>query len=302
MSEQDLEKIKEQINNNIDKIVKLRGVNREDLISELKEIMGMESLDEYPQEVKLAYASRILTIRYLTKETTKSYTKIIPFGVTGKRKTRAGVWRASIYAIVKDGSSDKPERKEIVCTGAESDIPEKVELFKLYNNIRLEDKFYFLSATPSTRFDNPQDVEGDPLDFLQNVCKFPKLNSLRDVLTNLSTLVDGYVDNMDMRIIEAITVRGSKGLRKDGSYFAVYDIKDESLGLEEEVVKIDGKDVIVPSKISAWVPPRFLKYDTESILTFLGTITLNVETKIPTINAVTVLPSGIVRELKESED
>lgn len=297
------EEITKILNEKIDQISQKTGLKREDLINEVNEVANDKHLADYPQDERLAYAVRIIHTRHISKEPTKEVSKFIPFGIRDKRKTANG-WRAEIYALMREEGEANWSKKEIICEGVFSDMPASLQLFSLYENVRVEDRYYSYGVLPSTKFDatNAKPFE-DELEFLQKYCKFPRLTTLRELLTHRTKIgEDGYPERMDMYIVSGITKRYRKGIRKkDNSPYGIYEIADESLGMEEEQVIIEGKELIIPTRITVWTPLRFIKWERESELSFLGNVLIHPDKKEPYVNAYCAFPSGIVKEIVSEE-
>lgn len=285
----------------ISTISKQRGVSEDVLIKEFEEICNTGNVKDYPDDQKFPYAGNILWVRYMSKEPTKEFSLVVPFGVNERRMTKSG-FRGEIYALVQEPNGSGVV-KEIVCKGSESELPNKLELYKVYKGIQLTDRG-FLEASPTTKFNTPGSLpsDTDEIGFLTKFCKFKKLSELRDMATNPSKVdSQGYSEKTDMRIISGMTARFSKGERKNKSQFGVYNIKDDSLGLESQPTTVNGQPIVIPSTITVWVPHRFALYDTESELSFVGTIQIGRRDKMPFMNAYAVIPSGIVREIGGEE-
>lgn len=289
--------IPDRIKEKISTISKLRGVSEEVLKKDFEEICGSGNVADYPDDQKFPYAGNVLWVRYMSKEPTKEFSLVIPFGVNERRMTKSGL-RGEIYALVQEPNGSGVVR-EIVCKGSESELPKSIELYKIYKGVQLTDRG-FLELSPTTRFDSPGPLpsDTDELGFLIKFCKFKKLSELKDMATNPSKVDEqGYAEKTDMRIISGTTARFSKGERKNKSQFGVYNVKDDSLGLESKTAKVNGQMLVTPSTITVWVQSRFAIYDTESELTFVGTIQIGKKDRTPFMNAYSVIPTGIFREI-----
>jgi len=279
--------VTKEIKEKIEKISKLRDVSEEELLKSFEEICNTKNLQEYPEDQRIPYAGRILWTRYMSKEPTKKYT-VIPYGVEERRVLRSG-------------------ESQINCKGKDVEIPSTLELYNIYQGVELTDRLYFLELSTNAKFNSAKPLSMDDLEFLKRYCKFPTLVNLREVATHPSKTEGGYVVRDDAYIIQGISIRFKKrGKRADGSEYSLYVIKDDSLGIENEVIKVRGKgedneeiiqEVVIPTSITVWVPSRFVLYDKESELGFVGTIGINKKDKTPSMNAYYVFPAGIVREI-----
>jgi len=297
--------VTKEIKEKIEKISKLRDVSEEELLKSFEEICNTKNLQEYPEDQRIPYAGRILWTRYMSKEPTKKYT-VIPYGVEERRVLRSGESQSKIYAMVQE-EGGKLEMKEINCKGKDVEIPSTLELYNIYQGVELTDRLYFLELSTNAKFNSAKPLSMDDLEFLKRYCKFPTLVNLREVATHPSKTEGGYVVRDDAYIIQGISIRFKKrGKRADGSEYSLYVIKDDSLGIENEVIKVRGKgedneeiiqEVVIPTSITVWVPSRFVLYDKESELGFVGTIGINKKDKTPSMNAYYVYPAGIVREI-----
>lgn len=204
---------------------------------------------------------------------------------------------------MKEDGSTKNEKKQIVCTGkTDSEIPSTINIMKTYANLKLTDRGYFVEIPSNMKLPDSQPIPGgvDNLTFLEKYCGCRKLENLRDMAANQSAIDDkGYADRFDLYIIKGIVIRQNKGERKDGTRYGVYTIKDESLTQEAEIVEVNGEEIVIPPVITVWTPPRFITYDKESELAFVGTIGIRKDTKEVLMNAIAVMPAGIVIEMSE---
>ena len=273
-----------------------RGIELERIIREYKNVLSSEKVQRQKgtDEDKKIWAGKIVFSRFMTKEPTSVFSMVVPIGITEprlKRGTENKVenMRATMFAAVKNGK--KFEVKEIVFNGKLAALVQKIKLLRVYQKVKLYDRGYFIEAGEDTKFDNPQKFKMTEEEFLTKICKFPKLSSLRDMITHTSKYDGGYIDRTDMYLIEGLVRRGFK---------KGYAIKDESLPYEEEAVKIEGNTIIVPQTITVWIPSRFYRWDEDSELAFLGTIDIGKNDRKPFMNAVLVYPVGFVVEFKSS--
>ena len=232
---------------------------------------------------RYSYCLRVIYVRYAAKPPTKQYT-IIPFGYTEPRTAKSsGVRQSRIYAIVRAPGS-KPEKRVILCRGTLADLVYDVELFNAYNNVELAEFGNLLMAVNTTKFENPKTVPVDPLQFMiKHVGAIPI--KIADAPYKLSRKQGGFVDELDLRLLRAIVVRYNRGKRPDGSEWAVYTVADDSI--EEQKVTPEG--IVIPTQFTVWVPASMMKYDIDSELAFVGTVTLGSD-KVPFMNAICVIP------------
>jgi len=273
-----------------------RGVPFDKLVEEYKQVLGSEKVRKQKgdEKAKKIWAARIVFSRWMSKEPVSEHSIVIPFGITEPRvkkgaENKVENMRASVFAAIKNGDNKKFEVKEIVFRGKLVSIVQRIKLLRAYQNVKLYDRSYFIEAGEDTKFENPQKIKMTEEQILTKICKFPKLERLIDTVSHKSNYNGGYIDRMDMYLIEGIVRRKFK---------RGYAIKDESLPFEEKAVQVGNEKVIVPQTLTVWIPKRFYRWDEDSELAFLGTIDIGKEDRKPFMNAVLVYPSGFAPELK----
>jgi len=298
------EDLKKNATEEIQKISQTRSIAVEDLQKEYMQELNDKSIAEYDLAARASYAVQVLWSLHMRKPPTVMCELVIPFGVRESYRTKAGERRAELQAYVKE-EGGKGELKEIVCVSTFSVLPSKVELLRGYRNVVLTTRAQgaWLEIGSETKFNNPVDIGISPEDWFTKKVGFPKLSSLREMATYQSKVDDNsYALKFSQFVIEGMVVRQYKGLRKDQSVMANYTIKDMSLGFEEEVIQdASGVKAILPSDITIWVPPRFLMWNTNSQLAFVGNISLDKKTHIPSMNATYVYPAGIAIPMEEKK-
>jgi hypothetical protein len=297
-------KISENIKANIKKISEKRSISKSELEKELLEISNREYVQTYPETERLHYAMRLLWSKHMSKGTVKEFNLIVPIGVTEKRKTRGGNWRSEIYFLVRVEEKEYAV-KEAVCTGTLSGFSSEIELFKAYTDVKLSDKSGFVEISSTDELKNGSIISEnfDEIEFLEDYCKYKRVETLDKMPTSLSKLNDGgYIEKTSMYIISGIVTQCSKGVRKDDSKYGVYSINDMSLDPEDTTIETeDGVTIILPSEITIWIAPRFVKYDKESEVAFLGNIQVNKNNEV-FMNAVVAIPDGLVIEIEEEKE
>jgi hypothetical protein len=233
------------------------------------------------------YVLEVLTVRYKSQLPTIEVA-VIPFGITDIRITPQGPI-SRIYAILQKRGESRAQIGVIVNRGQQANLVDEVQLFYLYKSVRLSqfssDSNVFFS-TQLTRFDDPQPFPDDPLSLLK---KIGVVNlKIAETPYKLSKRIgedSKYVDEFDLRGVSGIVVRYNTGKRPSGTDWALYVISDDSVA--EEQVTPEG--YIVPSQLTVWVPRRFLKYDIDSKIYCVGTLSLS-DRKEPFMNAIYVHP------------
>ena len=298
------EEIKKNALEEIQKISQTRDIAVEDLQKEYIQALNDESIKDYDIALRAPYAVQVLWTLHMRKPPTVTCELVVPFGVRESYRTRSGERRAEIQAYVKP-EGGKGELKEITCVSTFSVLPSRIELLRGYRSVVLQSRAQgaWLEVGSETKFNNPLDIGVSPEEWFTKRLLFPKLSSLREMATYQSKLdANGYTERFSQFVVEGMVVRSYKGLRKDQSLMANYTIKDMSLGFEEEVIQdATGVRAILPSDITIWVPPRFLRWNTNSQLAFVGTISLDKKSHIPSMNATYVYPAGIAIPMEEKK-
>lgn len=264
------------------------NIKAEDLKKQYWEIFKDPFIQSDPQftnnKDRHAYAIRVLWVRIAAQPPTKGYI-VIPFGIREPRTAKSsGITQSRIYVMVK-GLKKRLEKKVIVCKGAFSGLCNDVRLFHAYKT-ELSAFTTIFFASSKTKFTNPKPLPVEPTKFLvEHVGASPIKIAKTPYKPSKKDKTGRYTDEFDLRLIKGIVLRYNKGKRADGSDWAVYTVSDESIGKER--VTPNGK--IIPSQFTVWVPSSMMKYDTESELLFLGTVSLTAE-KEPQMNAIAVIP------------
>ena len=288
----------------IKRVSEKRTIPVEKLIVEYDKIIEEKKVQRQTggEEAKAIWAGKILFNRFMSKEPVTTYKMLIPFGTTEPRlkkdaEDKIENMRATMFAAVeitkiKDGKKVKSwEVKEMVFNGKYATMVRNIKMIRAYSNVKLYDKGYFIEVGDGTKFDAPQKLRMSEEDFITKICKLPKLDKLSDVITHKSRIeTTGYADKTDMYLIEGMVVRGFK---------KGYAIKDESLEYEEKTIKVGNDTIILPQTLTVWIPSRFYKWDEDSELAFVGTISIGQQDNKPVMNAVLAYPAGFVCELPE---
>lgn len=116
------------------------------------------------------------------------------------------------------------------------------------------------------------------------ILKIPKAENIREAIIK-ATITDYYI----------CSVEGMVQKEKIIDNRSFYEIRDETIGYEDKVVKIENRQFVVPSKLTIEVPIKFLKWDEDSELGFLGIIKIG-RNKVPFMEAFFVYPAGFVCE------
>ena len=280
----------------IKRVSEKRSIPLEKVVSEYIKIFETERVQKQPggDKEKAVWAGKILFNKLMSKEPITTYAMMIPFGTTEPRlikdsEDKIENMRSTMFAAVKVSPDKSFEVKEITFRGKYAAMVQTIKMIRAYSNVKLYNKGYFIEAGEDTKFGSPQKLKMSEEDFITKVCKLPKLDKLSDVVTHKSVIKDdGYTDRADMYLIEGMVQRGFK---------KGYAIKDETLEYEEKLIKVAGEEIILPQMLTVWVPSRFYKWDEDSELAFLGTISIGQDDKKPVMNAVLAYPAGFVCEI-----
>lgn len=263
-------------------------VDIDSVTKEYFDIYNSEFVQTDPQfktdDEKHAYCMRAIWVKYASAMPTKEF-EIIPIGFRAPRRSKSdNVWRSTIYALIK--ASDKLEKATIFATGKHSFIVENISPFCGYK-VRLaawaKDR---LSVTNLTKFNSPKLLSVNPIEILKKFLNVKEVK-LADTPFEISRMKDEkFVDEWDLKLIRGIVLNFGEGGDEETGRWAYYIISDDTATGEERMTK-DG--IIIPNRMFVWVPPQFLKYDRDSELAFLGTITLTSD-KEPRMNAISVIP------------
>jgi len=295
MKEEDIPK---EVSESIKRISEKRSIPLEKVIVEYERVLVSDKIQgwDVPDIERAKVAGKILFKDFMFKEPVTTYSMVIPIGTTEPRLKKGAKdivenMRSTMFAAVR--VTDEPfEVKEVVFNGEQATRVQEIQMIRVYSNVKLYDKGFFIEVGDDTKFDNPQKLKNmSEEDVITKICKLPKLDKLSDVVTHRSRREDtGYIDRTDMYLVEGMVQRGFK---------KGYAIKDESLEYEEKSVKVAGETIILPQTLTVWVPSRFYKWDEDSELAFLGTIDIGRQDKKPIMNAVLAYPVGFVCEIPQ---
>ncbi|HDN17489.1 MAG TPA: hypothetical protein ENF41_00340 [Candidatus Bathyarchaeota archaeon] len=258
----------------------------EEVQRQYMEIFNSDFVQTDPQfrsdDDRHAYSIRVLWVRYAAQPPTREYV-VIPFGIVEPRVARtSGIKTSRIYVVAQEGEEFKP--KVIICRGETlSELVNQVELFHAYK-VQLSTSGNLLFATTLTKFTDPRPIPTEPLKFLTRVVGAKVIKISETPIYPTETDDKGYINEFDFRIIKGIVLRYNYGTRPDGSKWAVYTIADDSVGAES----ITDSGVVVPSQFTVWVPFRFLRYDVDSELAFIGHVRIG--NNEPFMNAICAIP------------
>jgi len=267
------------------------NVSESSLLAEFNEYYNTDFVQTDPQfksdDDRYKYVLEVLWVRYASQPPTTDVL-VIPFGVTDIRVTAQGPI-SRIYAITRKKGETKTQVSVIVNRGQQASLVDEVQLFYIYKSVKLsqfssEGNLFF--STPITKFEDPQPIPDDPISLLKKVGVIDvKISETPYKLSRRIGEDEKYVDEFDLRGITGIVVRYNTGKRPSGSDWAVYTISDDSVAEEQ----ITPEGYIIPSQFTVWVPKRFLKFDIDSKIYCVGTISLS-ERKEPFMNAIYVHP------------
>ncbi len=158
---------------------------------------------------------------------------------------------------------------------------DKIRLFTAYKVKLPSPRNNIFFADNSLTFDEGETIKNiDPIAFYIKELGAKKIR-IADLALNLSRLLpdNKYVDELDLKIVNGIVLRNAKG---DG--WAMTIISDESL-LEPTIVN----GAVVKPDTVVRLHPSLQKYDKDSEIAVVGTVTLNKQNET-VINAVYVFP------------
>ncbi|MCW1309284.1 MAG: hypothetical protein QXP04_01180 [Candidatus Nanoarchaeia archaeon] len=232
-------------------------------------------------EDRVYYSIGATQARLCAQPPTEEYL-IVPFGITDIRITTKGE-QSRIYALVKGKGFEKFVPAPILCRGEKADLVNNIKLFYAYKT-RLA-KFFenVYMATSQTTLENSEIVNADPIQVIITHTG-AKMITLAQAPLMPSRKIGGYVDELDLRIIRCYIVRWNTGKRQSGTDWAVYTVTDGTV--ENVGTTPDGK--IIPPTMTVWVPKLFLRYDVESEVYVVGTISF--AENEPFMNAIYVHP------------
>ena len=232
------------------------------------------------------YAIRLLWARMMSKPPTREV-YVIPFGLTDARQTKSGLM-SRVYVMYRLPEEKQWHKGVVILTDAQAALWETVQLFSVYK-IRVSagsTASNILWSTPDTNFDElVKTLNVDPIEFLEKSVGVKRFR-LAEVHKNLSRRVGRFVDELDLKGLDAFVLRFRTGQRKDGSKFGLYVVSDDSVGAEDE---LDEEGRLIPAQFTVWVPYIFVKYDVDSEIYVYGQVTVDSEGR-PFMNAIGVIP------------
>lgn len=266
-------------------------------IGEPLEVLKQEYIKHYqaiaqdPQftddEMRHAYAIRSFWVLKVARPPTQEI-YFIPIGYVEDRKYKSsGEYVSRIYGIYSKDGKDNWKKATLICRGSTSKLWMEVELFKSYRIKVSMGRENVLWAVPETHFENGVslnlDIEGK-INLLKQIGI--KIFTMDKVYKSLSRVVDGYVDEWDLRGFYGIVVNYRSGTRSDGSKWAWYVAMDDTVDPKNNVDE-DGN--VLPTELTIWVPSTMLRYDKGSWLFFYGTLQRGGD-GMPYMNAIGIIP------------
>lgn len=233
-------------------------------------------------EERYRYCLDLLKIKLLAQPSVKEYI-VIPFGITDPIVTKGSGILSRIYIMHKSPEASSFNLGVLVCRGQQASLSEQVQLFTAYRVKMSPYGSNLFFAGSSTVFQNPQYISQSPLSLLEKIGV--KNVTLNNVHNSLSRREGKYIDEFDLRGIRGYVLRWNTGKRPSGSNWAVYSINDGTI--TEDIISPDGK--VVPVNFTVWIPHRFLKYDVDSELYFVGTVQTTKDNEV-FMNAIYVYP------------
>lgn len=226
-----------------------------------------------PEELH-SYCGRILFVRTVMR-TDDAEAEILPIGGGGARITKKGEAQDKVYALIKEVEKpDAPAVRVIMCMREYAILPSQVTYYAQYRDHIQPGKDGMYWASPNTKFGNPTMIALTPKDIWEKL-GYPTITTEQAEKDEYLSKVrsDGYVDELDFKLIKATVARSNTGKRKDGTDFAVYTIIDDSTDMTRQQKDPQGR-TIGPG-YSVWMPPYLPLYPAESECWFLGTTRKN---------------------------
>ncbi len=233
-------------------------------------------------DIRFTWCLDVLHARLVQQQLQREYI-VIPYGATDVKMTSQGPV-ARLYAIiVLEGQ--KRVNGVILFRGQLAEMIKDIQLYYLYK-VRLarspaRDNVFH--ATTLTKFDSGQPISYSVTEFIEKLLGIRKI-TIAESTKYLSRKIDKFVDVFDLRYVEGVVIRYSRGKRPSGTEWAFYVITDGSV--DQDIITPEG--YVIPSQFTVWVPSYMLKYAEDSKLLFLGTIVLR--DKEPQMNAIYVHP------------
>jgi hypothetical protein len=259
----------------------------ESLREMLLQLYNMPFVRSDPQfksdDIRFTWCLDVLHARLVQQRVVRDY-KVIPYGAGDVRMTKQGPL-SRLYALIF------PEEKKkvngvILFKGAQAEMVRNVRYYYLYN-VKLSkpptaDNLFM--ATTFTTFDDGQPIPHSVPDFIEKFLGVKKI-TIAESAQHLSRKVDKYVDEFDLRAIEAVVIRPATGKRPSGTDWGFYVVTDGSV--DQDILTPTG--YVIPAQFTVWVPPFMMRYAEESKLLFIGTISPSSNKEIQ-MNAIYVHP------------
>jgi hypothetical protein len=278
--------------NRLQVLSKFSGVSYEDLVKELyleynKVSIQTDTSLRTPEE-KLDYCSKVMNTRYTNRIPFKPY-NVITVGIGRVFNTNSGGRRGEMYIVVDDNG--KSVLRSVGLTGKDADIIKNVNTMCMYKDVLLgKYKDGNFSGDDRTVFKNPEKLEINPLSILDEL----KINrcTIATSIDNCSIeekSSDGkyYAKKTDWRIMQGMIVSYKKGV-KEGQEWGVYTIADDSMK-DDVVISVDGSKIAKRS-FTVWVNPVWIIYEKDNTIDFVGTISVNPNSKEVSMTASLLIP------------
>ena len=213
------EDISEEVLDSIKRVSEKRSISLEKMMEQYEKIFKSDKIQKWdaPDSEKARVAGKILFKDFMSKESVTTYSMVIPIGVTEPRLKKGAEdkvenMRSTMFAAVKVSEGNLFEVKEIVFNSSYAAMVQKIQMIRVYSDVKLYDKGFFIEVGDDTKFDNPQKLKNmSEEDIITKICKLPKLDKLLDVVTHRSRREDtGYIDRTDMYLVEGMVQRGFK--------------------------------------------------------------------------------------------
>ncbi len=217
-----------------------------------------------------SYCGRILFVRTVMR-TSDAEAEIIPIGAGGTRVTKKGELQDKIYALLQEVEKPgSPSVRTIMCMREFAKLPSSVTYYAQYRDFVQPGKNGMYWASENTKFANPTMIALSTKQIWDKL-KIPTITTKQaEQEEHLSRVQsDGYVDELDFKLIKATVGRSNKGKREDETEFAVYTVIDDTTDMTKQTTGPDGK-TIGPG-YTVWMPPFLPLYPIESECWFLGT-------------------------------
>lgn len=221
-----------------------------------------------------SYCGRILYVRAVMRASDKE-AEIIPIGGGGTRVTKKGEQQDKVYALMKEiEKPGSPAVRVIMCMREFAPIPSQVTYYAQYRDFVQPGKDEMYWASENTKFAEPIMLSLTPEQIWEKL-KIPIITTAEAVdEKHLSKIrSDGYVDEIDFKLIKGTVARSNKGKRDDETEFVVYTVIDDSTDMTKQTKGPDGRDL--GPGYTVWMPAFLPVYPSESECWFLGTTRKN---------------------------